>query len=531
MPLELEKIPSTPCLVPRFEPALAGVDFLNLRQTNFDLMDECMPGTNNATKLVRGYGLMTWVYWIYPRILQRMGREEADSEELIHFREKVESLYIWGHQLAGLGGVPGISAKAPKPRDGRCDLRFKAWNRSRANTSFEAAVQYGPSLLDLGGLGLLQKIAPGIYVCSKAGAPLGEALDERLRESPAYGFLTDIANLEGTPEQAEALLPYWRFDESSPAEAAAFRSVLWDPSVIDEKSARGRRAAMVELILSILETASEPLDVPEIRQRMALPHSWTKEALTGGILRQSRSWFVLQARQLERMALESLMSWLESQLLQKGHLLPDALVSDAFEAMVAEYGFEEGTTTDDALKFAGEPIAGLEQFQQLIEEDPDWYSPWSLAGELREAVVEGTDTAVTTGFYSLLLLHQCRPFLEEDELLSRHLELGGATRVSLAHWFRLIERFRNRPFRELMDWVIKNFVISQHLAVGTQRFDGEKIRLRMILEEDGLESLVRSPWQPDLTPDRLATLLSLMTSCGAIVKMGDGYAIRSHETQ
>jgi len=531
MPLELEKIPTTPCLVPPFEPALAGLDFLNLSQTNFDLMDECMPGTNNATKILRGYGLMTWVYWVYPRILERMGREEADSEELVHFREKVESLYIWGHQLAGLRGVPGISAKAPKSKAGRTDLRFESWGRKRENTSFEAAVQYGPSLLDLGGLGLLQKIAPGVYVCTMAGAPLGEALDERLRECPVYDFLTDVTSFEGTPEQAEALLPYWRFEEASPAEAAAFRSVLWDPSVVDEKSARGRRAAMIELVLSVLKTAKEPLDVPQIRQRMALPSFWTGESFTDGMLRQSRSWFILQLRQLERMALESLMSWLESRLLQKGHLLPDALVAEAFEAMTEEYGFDEQTTTADALEFAGEPIPTLERFQELIDEDPEWYSPWSLAGELREGVVERSDSALTTGFYSLLLLHQCRPFLEDDEMLMRHLEQGGATRVSLGHWFRLVDRFRSRPFRELMDWVLKNFVISQHLAVGTQRFDGEKIRLRMILEEDGLESLVDGPWQPYPTPDRLESLLSLLASSGAIEKVDGRFSALSQRSQ
>lgn len=78
MALDLEEIPTTPFLVPRFKAEPVGVDYLNLRQTNFDLMGECIPGINNATKLVRGYSLITWIYWVYPRILKDLGREEAD---------------------------------------------------------------------------------------------------------------------------------------------------------------------------------------------------------------------------------------------------------------------------------------------------------------------------------------------------------------------------------------------------------------------------------------------------------------------
>lgn len=64
-------------------------------------------------------------------------------------------------------------------------------------------------------------------------------------------------------------------------------------------------------------------------------------------------------------------------------------------------------------------------------------------------------------------------------------------------------------------------IINQHLAVGTQRFDGQKIRLRMILEEDGLESLVGWPRQPRVTPDRLVALLSLLSSCGVVSRTGE----------
>ncbi len=520
MPLDLEHLPKSPHLVPVFKPTLAGVDFLNLRQVNLDLMGECIPGTNNATKRIRAYSLISWVYWIYPRLLEKLGRNEANSEELIHFREKVESLFVWSHKLADIGGMPGISVKVPPSKNGKVDLRFSAWKRSRTNTSLEAAVQYGPSLLDLGGLGLIHKFETGIYVCNPGGRQLAKALDDRLRECPEYEFLTDLLQLEGTEEQARNLLPYWKFDETTPSEAEAFRSILWKPEHVGEKSNRGKRASMIELLLKLLSSAKGPLDIDEIRQHLALPGLWQEEALTGGMLHQSRSWLILQLRQLQRLAFESLMSWIESELLSGGHQTPDSLVRKAWNTYCEGMEVDADVTTSDALALVHRPFKQLEDFQKQMERDPDWFSPWELCSQLSESIAEQDDSLLYNAFYSLLFLKQCQPFLEADKLLECHLERGGSTRISLAQWFRTVDRMKDRPCHELLDWTLKNLVISQHFAVGTQRFDGEKIRLRMILEEDGLESLVGSPWKPGVTPDRLAALLSLLEDC-AIVKSDD----------
>ena len=127
-----------------------------------------------------------------------------------------------------------------------------------------------------------QKLSTGIYECTQAGDPLGEALDERLRACSAYPFLTDLALLEGTREQAEAILPFWRVDEVSPREADAFRSILWDPTVSEERSPRGRRLSRIELIFAVLAAAPELLGIQEIRMRLALPGLWKRETLSGG---------------------------------------------------------------------------------------------------------------------------------------------------------------------------------------------------------------------------------------------------------
>ena len=72
-----------------------------------------------------------------------------------------------------------------------------------------------------------------------------------------------------------------------------------------------------------------------------------------------------------------------------------------------------------------------------------------------------------------------------------------------------------------MEEVLRHFfemlILSQHFMVAARRFDGRTQRLRISIEEDGLEFIADgSPVIPSLTPDRLNTALGLMADCGLI---------------
>jgi hypothetical protein len=63
-------------------------------------------------------------------------------------------------------------------------------------------------------------------------------------------------------------------------------------------------------------------------------------------------------------------------------------------------------------------------------------------------------------------------------------------------------------------------IISQHFATAVNRFDGQNQRLRLAVEETGIEPLVDEPWSPTITEDRLATLLSLAQEAGVLNRKG-----------
>jgi hypothetical protein len=70
--------------------------------------------------------------------------------------------------------------------------------------------------------------------------------------------------------------------------------------------------------------------------------------------------------------------------------------------------------------------------------------------------------------------------------------------------------------RQAIQFLLEALVISQHLSTAVNRFDGQNQRLRLSIEESGLESLVGEPWDPTVTEDRLPTILRLASDCRLI---------------
>ena len=125
--------------------------------------------------------------------------------------------------------------------------------------------------------------------------------------------------------------------------------------------------------------------------------------------------------------------------------------------------------------------------------------------------------------YHLLFLWKMRPLLEADDLLKERLAAGGSARISLTRWMTIVDGCLNRPVKDLCDEIVKTLLISQHLFTATQRYDGQKLRHRFVLEQEGLDPLIEKPSTAQPTPDRLAALMELMFHAGLIDKIDELY--------
>jgi len=498
-----------------------GVDFLGLRQANLDLMATCLPGINNVTRFLRPFALLSWVHWKYHQLALAAGQQTGSSGELHAFLERAEILFTWGHKLNNLQGIPGLDASAPTASSEGIELSFKAWKRIYASTGLMAALWYGPGSKSPDGLGFLEPVAAGLFRACGQGVTMAEALEARIRERRA----AQILGLKGTRAQeadAKELFEAWSVDSVTQAEKDAFRAALYGERWITERSGRGKRSATLALILDVLAWARTPLTAPEIRRAMAtrrrtgLPALAVRQELHEARMR----WIVLQVRQLQRLALEGLFAWTEGWLVRARDRGLEQLGQAAATAL------RSGVSPVDTDRSVQQLMSGrfvdlpdIETAFEVAEDRPD-LCVFRTIESLASALKAPTDAVVRTCFDALLLCGHVAELMCRDPFAGSSLRCGSHLRISLQTWVEILRRSRSSSCRDLLVFVIENLVLSQHFSVATSRYDGQTQRLRIALEEDGLVALVKKPWQPNITRDRLETALRLMAECGMIVRSG-----------
>lgn len=527
----MDGLPNGPWFAPDVEFPETGVDFLGLRAVNMRLIDACLPGISNVTHNVRCYSVASWMWWKARELMRAEDVDEARAAELRAFAERVETLFAWGHGVRGYTGAPG--SRSSPPSAGVVALDFRSWGRSAANTSIMAAVRYGPSVKTTGGLGFLEPRKAGTFAVTEAGEALAVALDAELRPLAAYGAVLDrLAPVAGREADARALADAWRVGQATAGEVVAFREALRPPCGVGGRGAR--RTATIDLVRHTLARAPAPLDADALRRALATGRlsDGSTLALPSELAIVRERWLALQARQLQRLALEALLSWSEERMLRdrlrrledlRASLLASAA---ATSGVAAEAPF--GVLLDAALLAFGEAGAPPEA---------DLFAVWgTLAaalgardGERMVGAALAALRCVQRVVAGLLERADARRRADgagaaaEDEIVAA-CRLGGADRLSLSSLCAWLAARADAPAAAAAVDLVETHVLSRHMAVGVGRFDGERQRLRFTLEEEGLEPLIDAPLVPSVTEDRLEAALSLMAECGLVVRAGeDGY--------
>ena len=154
-------------------------------------------------------------------------------------------------------------------------------------------------------------------------------------------------------------------------------------------------------------------------------------------------------------------------------------------------------------------------FLTLSESFTVW-SPFDLMDTIQANIRQQDDAIVP---YSLRALFICARFTDlmlGVKVVRPELMQGTAERMSLSFLKDTIDRCGGLSLAEFTRFLFENLVLSQHFSVAARRFDGETQRLRISIEEKGLAFLADKPLVPFVTPDRLATALSLMADCGLL---------------
>jgi len=496
-----------------------GVDFLGLRQANLNLMDTFLPGVNNVTWNVRPYSMMAWTVWAFANEARERGMTEIKASDFTKFREKVEVLFNWGHQLDDNGaGMPG-NAQVPPAGAGEVPLDFASWKR---NVTWFDAVNYGPSIKDENGLGFVHQVESGLFRPTEAGEALAKALDETLRATQEYETLESLETGRATEAVAQRLYGAWRIDECSAREATIFKDVLYQADASDESARVQRRSGAISLIQESLSEIGRPLRADEIRAEMMRTTTQSRRSLP--VARAKAVWTVLQIRQAQRLAFEALFAWMEMRILVQGDASSQQLVG-ALVALLTAQGYDLGrqdwVSACLATSMQGATIEGSIVDIGLND---DGVGILAQTNELANDIPDHRDDSAVRAVMLLFLVAAVTEELEKAEEYAELLNEGGSQRVSLRWWSRFVKGKGGLPAPQFLTNAFENYLLSQHFGIAAIRTSESKPRLRITIEEEGLVSLLKKDadiWQPGVTADRLESTLSLMADCGLLNRMWD----------
>jgi hypothetical protein len=280
----------------------------------------------------------------------------------------------------------------------------------------------------------------------------------------------------------------------------------------------------------ILQKSRNPLNQGDIRKSMAygrLPTGKRVET-SKGTSRASKQWLLLQVRQAQRLAIESLMAWVEHRILNVGERqskqLVDALISNLKTTAPKLFAFKTPAKTIES--WLGQ-LKMRDEYIDAALKTPSEFCIFTLCEELEAAVRDDPEKICLPALKLLFLIRRFHDWLSLEDEVCGYLSLGNAERISIGFWAKTFDKNSSYEFPNLVALILNNMVLSQHFAVATNRFDGGTQRLRITIEEEGLEVLVPKPWKPDITPDRLETVLSLMAECELVKWDGDqgGYFV------
>lgn len=498
----------------------SGVDPIGLRQINLDLMDATLPGINNTTHYIRPYTFMAWAWW---RASQYADRPGMTSEKIIDLVERYEAIYAWSNSLARTPFRGEVSVRKhlnPKVSTGTFTFAGPDWESyKKEKTGFMAPTEYGPSIKALHFL----KPEGGLFIWATEALPAIKVIDEIVSASLPERLLLPEP-LTVTLGDLRPLAGALAVNKPSAEEMAVFRHLFYDIGAHEQagKDMR-RRKATVDLLRSILVDEG-PLGIDDIRRKFAA--FGDVPAYEGDAVEMRNTSLLLchlQARQLQRLATESMMLWVEVVLSSSKE------TALSTEEIVAEAHRQAAASDPDyaACHTVGEYLA-------MIESGKIWPSaaagPGTDVVELLSLVrhAQQKDRSLVPGIVmrSLAVVRAVAKSFEgtvyPDGVLNAMEKRPD--RMPMGMMARRMDALADRPLPMLWKEIIESWIIGQHVHWSAVRGGDGKKRLRIGLEGDGWMLVRPKPSRGfGATPDRLWTFLALGSACGLFRAIDNGF--------
>jgi hypothetical protein len=480
-----------PALVSASLPKPGGVDPLGLRQINFDMMDQLLPGLNNVARHIRPFVVVAWAWWRASEIAKEKNINPLPVKDALDFVDRVEVIYAWSQFMTRNGvDLPGSDVLRPLIEAEEWTFGGPDWAKRREtrkySTAFTAALNYGP------GLKMLHWVAPhpemsDVLIPTLGAMPAVAAFDAQLSSWKNHPVFSEFGTVTISHDEVVELAEVWPIDQPTEGEKQVARSLIFqteqEPNEQSTAYARRNGGALVLAAASSLGSSN----TDEVRREMG--------RLTANALAGTRDkWRELQMRQLFRFCMESLLYWTLAQL-EDGPMQTRALVDRFLDETT-------GSSAGSAKKWLG-PEGALGQ------------EPTDLISSARDALttdyLEPLPEAIRAGIALSLAEAQTeeQPYERTD-------------RLPLLRARKDYDGFADRPVGEFIAHIIEDWLLAQHTywsvgrGMSDARAGGKRLlRLRIVLDEGGwtLAPGATRGNVPQPTADRLETALRLAQEC------------------
>lgn len=484
---------SDPFFLPPLSISIGGVDPLGLRQINFDLMDEVLPGLNNVARHLRPFVVATWAWHRAIVVAKRQGSDGVNEEDILDFVDRVDVIYVWSQFLRDPNAdLPGRRVVDQLIRADQWTFDGPDWrarrNTRRLSTALMAPINYGPALKSMGWIQQHQ-VYPNVYMPSIAAGPAIAAFEKCISSFIAAPAFSQFGPIKVDAADVAMWAEAWAMDKPTEAERNVMRQLLLGAGA---PIARQKGCA---LMLAAAHFVAQPnLDDQSVRAAMSgNPSSFIAP---NSLAETHAAWRKVQVRQLFRLALEALLYW-ASLRLGEGAKMTNILVSDFVDEYVA----------DDARS------ATIDWFDPILTDGPI---------ELQEKIVSALQNSAE-GNLPQAIVHGLRLCLVEAQAYPDSFDRPD--RLPLSRARRDAEAWAAGSTTDFLRNVLENWIFAQHVywsvgrGLADARARGKSIlRLKIVLEENGwaLTPGIDSAALPSPSGDRLRTALNIARECGLV---------------
>lgn len=482
-----------PSFVSASKVKIGGVDPLGLRQTNFDMMDQVLPGINNVAVHIRPFVVVTWAWRRAKQCAEKQGIRNISADTLRDFVDRIEVIFAWSQFLRDPDvELPGRDVLRPLINSESWTFGGKAWRKQREtrrdSTAFMAAINYGPMLKTLGWLEPYERDT-SILIPTDEALPALDAFEVKIKSFLDHSAFNEFGEVLVSANDVSLWSDSWAIDDITDPEKEVMAAALFGSRA---PIARRNGGKLIQAVVTFTGTKKPA----QVRKNMA-GHP-TNFVPTLELAKTFEDWRAIQMRQLFRLSLEALLYWISLEI---------SSYPMESEKLVSEFLSQIGTPRDKVLS--------------------EWFNEWSISNSGPTDLMDGIEKALfDNANFDLAISIVDGLVLAIRETSGESQQLERSDRLPLSHAKKDFERFENRAVSEFLRHVIESWVLAQHVywsigrGLGDARSRGKQIlRLKVILEEDGwtLAPGVSSGSVPRPTADRLRTVLSLASECNLLL--------------